>query len=216
MYVWKLRNVECKVLVSRITKLVVHWTSRSLSYGARLCLVKSISVSIKTCWAQLFVIPKNVIKEVEVVCRIFLWSGSAQFSSKSPVAWDRVCPPYEQGGLNIRNFQVWNMVTVLKKLWTIDKEKNRLWLRWVHSYYIKQQSIWTMGILGIATWCWKRFFPLGKWFLLMEGGLSSLKRRLSPLAQHMIVYFLCLNLWIGIRSLQGIERQLKQFSSPGC
>lgn len=62
---------------------------------------------------MLFTISKKVIIEVEAICRTFLWSGSDHPSSNSHVAWDMVCLPYDKGGLNLRNFLLWNRAVVL-------------------------------------------------------------------------------------------------------
>lgn len=65
--------------------------------------------SITTYWGQLFIIPKKVIKEVECVCRNFLWTGLDGKSQKSPIAWENVCKPFKYGGHNIRRLALWNI-----------------------------------------------------------------------------------------------------------
>jgi hypothetical protein len=72
----KLKVVYCKGLVDRITSKVLHWTCRTLSYAGRVQLINSILFSIQVYWASLFLLPGQVIKNVEQIMRSFLWSSS--------------------------------------------------------------------------------------------------------------------------------------------
>ncbi|KAK6139395.1 hypothetical protein DH2020_026865 [Rehmannia glutinosa] len=46
------------------------------------------------------------------------------------------------GGLGIRNVHSWNKALLAKILWNIHSKADSLWVRWVHSFYLKNQSIW--------------------------------------------------------------------------
>lgn len=124
--------------MDKMKKVVTHWTTRFLSYARslsyarflRLCLVNSVLLSIKSYWSQLFIVPKKIVKEVEVICRRFLWSGADLHSSKASIAWDTVCQPLKFGGINLKHFTTWNHATILKQLWDLTHKKDRLWLKW--------------------------------------------------------------------------------------
>lgn len=38
----KVKFVECRPLIVQITKPITHWVTRFLSYGARVCLIRSV------------------------------------------------------------------------------------------------------------------------------------------------------------------------------
>ena len=42
-------------------------------------------------WCQIIVLPKKVIKEIQIICRNFLWTGLDANSRKARVAWDTIC-----------------------------------------------------------------------------------------------------------------------------
>lgn len=46
-----------------------------LSYAGRLQLIKSVLFGIQLYWCQIFVMPKKVLKEIQRICRVFLWIG---------------------------------------------------------------------------------------------------------------------------------------------
>lgn len=53
---------------------------------------------MQTFWAQIFILLKKIIKEVEAIYRVFLRTGKATTSKKALVAWKDVCTPKTAGG----------------------------------------------------------------------------------------------------------------------
>ena len=98
----RLKVVDCKGLVDRITAKVRHWTCRTLSFAGRVQLINSVLFSIQVYWASLFLLPGQVVKNVEQIMRSFLWSGSDMSTTRAKVAWDQVCLPRKEGGLGIK------------------------------------------------------------------------------------------------------------------
>jgi len=93
----RLKVVYCKGLVDRITAKVQHWTCRTLSYAGRVQLINSVLFSIQVYWASLFLLPRQVIKNVEQIMKSFLWSGSDMRNTGAKVA-DQVYLPKKEGG----------------------------------------------------------------------------------------------------------------------
>ena len=76
--------------------------------------------------------------DIEKICRAFLWSGDFQTCKHSQVAWNDVCKPKASGGLGIRDIQMWNIAFMGKHAWSIAAKEDNLWIKWVHSIYIKE------------------------------------------------------------------------------
>lgn len=68
----RLSVVDCVVLVDKILRRILCWTSRNLSYVGRNVFVNSVLLSIHTYWAQVFLIPKIVLHKITQICRSFL------------------------------------------------------------------------------------------------------------------------------------------------
>ena len=62
----------------------------------------------------MFILPKKVLKEINSVCRAYLWHRDAKNTSPGNVGWPNVCTPKKTGGLGIRNLKVWNVAAVGK------------------------------------------------------------------------------------------------------
>lgn len=118
-----------------------------MSYAGRLELLRSVIGGITNFWSSVFCLPKKVMKQVETLCRTFLWTGSTYASRKSLVAWQGVCLPKSYGGLNIRNLALWGQVCLAKHLWAISLKKDNLWIHWIHSFYVKKQLVATCRFL---------------------------------------------------------------------
>ena len=71
----RISTKECMVLVDKMTKRVRTWSSRHLSYQGRLILVNSVLCSIHVYWAQIFVLPRKVLQEIEKIWKSYLWTG---------------------------------------------------------------------------------------------------------------------------------------------
>ena len=69
-------------------------------------MISTILFSMQVYWSSLFILPKRVIKEVEALCRSFLWSGLDLKNTGAKVAWDRVCAPKNEGGLGFKSMTI--------------------------------------------------------------------------------------------------------------
>ncbi|KAH0720194.1 hypothetical protein KY284_005224 [Solanum tuberosum] len=139
-----------------------------LSYAGRLQLVQSILTSIQAFWAQIFLLPKKVLQQVETICKRFLLNDDAQTKGKALVAWDKLCWPKVAGGMNITDVYVWNKVAILKYMWDLSKKKDKLWIVWVHTYYIKDRRPWEVQAKQ-ASWVVRKILQAGHW--ISEAGL---------------------------------------------
>lgn len=111
----KLAYAECLPLLEKLSAVIRQWSNKFLSYAARIVLIQSVVEGIKGFWSQIFLLPKKVIRELEAICRKFLWSGSNE-GRRAPIAWSTVCSPKCIGGFRIKDFISWNKVGVLKQL----------------------------------------------------------------------------------------------------
>ncbi|KAK6127601.1 hypothetical protein DH2020_038662 [Rehmannia glutinosa] len=125
-------------LYDRIASYINKWTANSFSYAGRLLLIKSVLQGVECFWLQIFPLPNTVIDRINRLCRVFLWGKNT-----SPIAWSKVCLPSDKGGLGLRDVHSWNKALLAKILLNIHSKTDSLWVRWVHSFYLKNQSIWT-------------------------------------------------------------------------
>lgn len=59
--------MQCMPIVEHMVARIKCWTSKFLSYGGKLQMIMSLLFGMQTYWAQVFVLPKKIIKSVEVL-----------------------------------------------------------------------------------------------------------------------------------------------------
>lgn len=143
------------MLVDKVIGRITCWSSRHLSYAARAILINSVLLSLHSCWAQVFLIPKGVMKKIIQVCRAFLWDGRSVLSKASPIAWDKVYMPNKYGGLAVQACMKGNMAAIGKYVWQVSLKADMLWVKWVHCVYIKDKSWCDYSPPVDGSWCWK-------------------------------------------------------------
>ncbi|XP_057248964.1 uncharacterized protein LOC130590508 [Beta vulgaris subsp. vulgaris] len=99
----KLYHAECKALIEKTVSRIQSWAVKKLSYAARLQLVKLVLHGFQLYWCEIYVLPTKVIKEIQSLCRNFLWTRLNAKSKKAHVAWDTICLKKVCGGWNIKN-----------------------------------------------------------------------------------------------------------------
>ncbi|XP_021861241.1 uncharacterized protein [Spinacia oleracea] len=82
----KISVSQCSHLVDKIMARIKVWSSKNLSYSARMQLINSVLLSLHIYWAQIYVLLKSVLQDLVKICRAFLWSGQAYSQKPSSIA----------------------------------------------------------------------------------------------------------------------------------
>lgn len=90
----------------------------------------------------------------------FLWSGCDLNHKCARVKWSQVCSPKDEGGLGFRKLREGNVAAMLKLLWALSRKADTLWVKWVHTYVIKEHNLWTMGLPYDVSWTIRKIFQL--------------------------------------------------------
>ena len=106
-------------------------------------------------WASVFLIPKIVMKEIEIFLKGFLWSGGELGKGQAKVAWKEVCMPKDCGGLGLKSLQKWNEVLLTKHIWNVCNKQDTLWVKWICTERLKGKSIWIAKDTMQSSWSWR-------------------------------------------------------------
>ncbi|KAL2893859.1 LINE-1 retrotransposable element ORF2 protein [Bienertia sinuspersici] len=147
---------QCEKLVEAMTARIKTWSSRHLSFAGRSQLINSVLLSIHQYWAQVFVLPTKVLRDIEKVCRAYLWNGEWFSESPGYIAWQNVCRKKKSGGLGFRNIHTWNTASMAKHVWALARKQDNLWVRWIHAVYLKDNDWWEYQPPQDCSWYWKK------------------------------------------------------------
>lgn len=159
----KLTVLQCQPLIKKITARIDSWTSKFISYAGRVQLIRPVLFSMQMYWCQVFLLPQKVIKLIQSVCKTFLWTGSSGDSKRSLVAWETLILPKLDGGMNLTCLKTQNKVSSDKLLWNLAQKKDKVWIRWVHTYYIKNHDINQIESPKQASWVIKKILDARKY-----------------------------------------------------
>ncbi|XP_070036091.1 uncharacterized protein [Nicotiana tomentosiformis] len=135
--------------------------------------IQIVLFGIQAYWSQLFAIPSKVLSTIEAYCRSYLWSGTITITWKDLIAWNKVCIPKSIGGLGLLNIRLWNKVAIAKASWDIEDKADRLWIRWLHAYYTKNQQFSQMLIPQQAGWMVRKIFEARDTMALIQDTKSG-------------------------------------------
>ena len=124
-------------------------------------LIQSVLAGIQHYWAGMFILPKSVLKHVELLLRRFLWSGGIDKAHGAKVSWDNVCKPKKEGGLGFKDLVLINKISNLKHIWTLfNPTTTSLWANWIKTYMLKGKSFWIVKPPSQCSWYWKKLLKL--------------------------------------------------------
>ncbi|XP_062102958.1 uncharacterized protein LOC133813947 [Humulus lupulus] len=147
----KISSKEYSVLLEKMTGCIRRWSTRNLSFAGRTTLINSVLISIHSYWSQLFLIPKRILKDINAICRAFLWHGTSIISSPGGIAWEKICRSKKARGLGFQNILAWNKAVLGKYVWEISSKKDDLWVKWEVKSWLHWQAK-TVSLQQLVRW----------------------------------------------------------------
>ncbi|GKA68734.1 hypothetical protein Tco_0768651, partial [Tanacetum coccineum] len=98
--------------------------------------------------------------EEEQLMRGFLWCQGLMKRGRAKVSWDLVCRLRIEGGLGIRRLDFFNKALMVSHIWNLISLKDSLWVKWIHTYKLKDRSFWDVPCRGNLTWGWRKVLQL--------------------------------------------------------
>nr|KAJ0192616.1 hypothetical protein LSAT_V11C800391510 [Lactuca sativa] len=107
-------------VINKFRSKLSKWKSKTLSFGGRLTLVKSVLRNLPTFYLSLFKAPIGVIETLEKIRRRFLWG--------------------DNGGLGIGSIRALNIALMAKWWWRLKTEPVSLWCRTITGIHLLQNK----------------------------------------------------------------------------
>ncbi|GJZ98343.1 hypothetical protein Tco_0670796 [Tanacetum coccineum] len=151
---------DCKELLEKVQIRVDDWKNKSFSIAGRLQLVKSVLGSLHVFWASVSMLATRILLDIEQIMRGFLWCQGKLGGGKAKVAWNVVCLPMDEEGLDIRRLDDFNKALMTTQVWKLLVRKESLWVEWIHVYKLCGRSFWDIPYRGNMTWGWRNVLKL--------------------------------------------------------
>ncbi|MCI07485.1 LINE-1 reverse transcriptase like, partial [Trifolium medium] len=121
------RKETWKPVVDAMFKKLSSWSSRQLSYGGRITLINSVLASLPLYFFSFYKAPHCILKQLVRIQRNFLWGGGVEDKKLCWVKWDQICLPKEQGGLGVKNLELFNLALLSKWKWRFLADGDAVW-----------------------------------------------------------------------------------------
>lgn len=141
-------------VVEKIKDQLAGWKGRDLSFNDGIVMVKYVIASYSIHNMAIYRWPRKFIIQCERAIRNFIWSGDSNVSRVVVVAFDKICCPFEEGGLGLTRMATMN-TTLLMKLWWNIRTSNKKWAGFLRAKFlgrnghIKQYSVKSSILPGI-------------------------------------------------------------------
>jgi hypothetical protein len=114
----RLAKTDYLPLIHKIADRAPDSSANNLSMTSKVVIVNVVLSSLPIYFMSAFILPKWVIREIDVIRRNFLWKGSDTNSKKLYLAnWDLICRPKSKWGLGIINLEMMNIALIKKWYW---------------------------------------------------------------------------------------------------
>lgn len=158
----RVRGSSFHSIVNKVKMRLSNWATNSLSFAGRATLVQSVLQTIPTYSMQVFRFPVAVCKELDQLCRNFLWGHSNQQRKIHLVNWEMVTRPKSKGGLDLHRFQEFNTALLGKIAWGLLIRPNELWAQFlINKYRGRWGDGWKLTTKQGDSWLWNAI--VGAW-----------------------------------------------------
>lgn len=112
------KSVILGYLKEKINKRVRSWDGKVISKSGKEILIKSVAQALPTFAMSVFLLPVQVIHDIERILAKYWWSSSKEGSiSIHWMSWDRLCNHKTAGGLGFKNLREFILAMLGKQGW---------------------------------------------------------------------------------------------------
>ncbi|XP_026399694.1 uncharacterized protein LOC113295578 [Papaver somniferum] len=143
-------------VVEKIRNQLAGWRGRLLSFHDHIVLVKSVIASYYIHNMAIYKWPRKFILQCERAIRNFIWSGDSNINHVVVVAFEKICCPFEEGGLGLTRMDTMNKALIMKLWWKI-RNSTKKWVLFLKAKLfdrkgcIKHSGVKSSILLGLRS-----------------------------------------------------------------
>ncbi|XP_056844909.1 uncharacterized mitochondrial protein AtMg00310-like [Raphanus sativus] len=114
-----------------------------------------------------FLLPKKLINEITTSMRNFWWSGQKDKQKIPWISWKKVTASKREGGLGIRDMEMFNLALVAKQGWRIIRNPSSLMARVMKAKYFRHTDFLQAPTYKNSSYAWRSILQARR--LIQEG-----------------------------------------------
>jgi ribonuclease HI len=125
-------------------------------------MIKSVLQAIPAYIMNIYLLPDNLIQDIERMINAFWWGGGSNNSGIKWLAWDKLACPKDEGGLGFRDFRSFNMAMVAKQGWNFMNNSTSLVARLFKARYFPKNSFLESNLGNNPSFAWRSIWRARK------------------------------------------------------
>ncbi|KAL5553367.1 hypothetical protein UlMin_040768 [Ulmus minor] len=149
------KRIQFGYIRDMMVKKLQDWKENFFSQGGKEVLLKAVVQAIPTYAMTCFMIPDNILKEIEAACACFWWGSTPDHKRVHWKKWSDLCQPKAAGGMGFKDLSLFNQALLGKQVWRITQNPQSLVVQVLKARYFPYSSIWEAEALSNASYVWK-------------------------------------------------------------
>ncbi|XP_048604677.1 uncharacterized protein LOC125582165 [Brassica napus] len=156
-------------IVDSIRQRAASWSSKKLSSAGKLVMLKSV-LSVKPTYAMTcFKLPLSLIKRIQSALTRFWWDANPDERKMCWVAFSELAKSKGEGGLGLRDIEMFNVALLAKQSWRIATNPECLLSRVLLGKYCNHQPLFSVSASSSISHGWRSIL-CGRDLLLANTG----------------------------------------------
>ncbi|CAH9089844.1 unnamed protein product [Cuscuta epithymum] len=144
-------------LRQRVVNRIHGWNNKFLSKAGREVLLKAVVQAMPTYAMNVFLLPIELCKEIEVIMNGFWWKGKAGIGIRWK-DWTALSKPKSYGGLGFRRLREFNLAMLAKQSWRLFNHPESLVGKVYKARYFPKGDFLSAKIGNNPSFIWRSLF----------------------------------------------------------
>ncbi|XP_059458257.1 uncharacterized protein LOC132187840 [Corylus avellana] len=153
--VGKTRVREFQFLKDKVKRRVSDWKTKLLSQAGKEVLLKAVVQGIPTYSMSIFLLPKELCKELNKMMQQFWWGHSKEAHKIHWMSWERMSMAKANGGMGFRDIVCFNKALLAKQSWRLMQNPDSLAAKVISAKYFPRGSYMTAKIRNKPSYAWR-------------------------------------------------------------
>lgn len=162
----RLNKGKFQSLQEKMWKRIILWGENYLSSGGKEIMLKAVIQAIPVYVMSIFRLPESVCEDLNKLARNFWWGADKGKRKTHWRAWSCLTKPKHNGGLDFRDFRLFNQALLARQAWRLLDKPDSLCARVMKAKYYPNGSLVDTAFGGNASPGWRA----------IEHGLALLKK----------------------------------------
>ncbi|KAJ4787901.1 RNA-directed DNA polymerase (reverse transcriptase)-related family protein [Rhynchospora pubera] len=127
-------------------------------------MIKSVLMSMPVYSMSLEMLPKGCVQDINRLLAKFFWGKIGQDRYMSFVSWKKVCQKTENGGLGVKDLQLFGEALFLKLVWSLMADDDKAWVQVCKAKYFPVVGFWRAKKGGSGSRMWGQIVKMREFF----------------------------------------------------